>query len=94
MQTSEEIEQAIDVIQAYGWRRSYYGRGKNPRCIVGSFREGGYFPSRYWRALTSDFFPHIEVLFWNDKEAEDRHEVVAMLLSMLNLALKDENENL
>lgn len=99
MKTSETIEIAIERLQVDGWTRGKMGDPGSPHCMVGAFpkidyRPGSYpygyqFPHNLWVRIRGEFW--LNGMHWNDQEAADVHEVIAMLLTMLNLALKEKD---
>lgn len=84
------IEKAIGRIQEVGWRRGAQVR-KGPACLMQSFANGG---DKYWgqarylfeEVMSDGMF--ISVTGWNDELAEDKWEVISVLLAMHNLAIR------
>lgn len=87
MKSSEAIENAIDRIQGVGWRRGANRQHPDgPSCLVQSFGRWD------WGWKINDLFRDVmgtsRAANWNDNEAADKWEVVAVLLTMYNLAVK------
>lgn len=108
MKASEVFEGAIDIIQAYGWRRDDYGSEQYPHCIVGAIHESGAgHPERFLTiALRKALTPHLVyamgtsrriylggAIAWNDDYAQEQSEVVATLLTAYNRAIREEKKN-
>lgn len=99
MKTSEAIEIAIERLQVDGWGRGGMGDPGSPHCMVGAFPRfvgrprdfpyGYQFSHELWVKARGNYWRG--AIHWNDQEAADVHEVIAMLLTMLNLALKEKD---
>lgn len=81
------LDATIDVLQANGWARGSFKTKAGELCLLEAWRNvpgSGLWPSD----LFYDVVGTDSVLNWNDRQAEDRHEVISVLLSMRNRVAK------